>query len=122
MKILNRYTARDTQDYSHDFEVNSGEICAEPSLTLSVGEILRRYSVGAPLPDSVTDRRYQVYNNGHLFPHQVKGFDLADLPKAQQSNFGKIRELEQQLNELKKASEAKQTESSEVADQAKDLS
>lgn len=113
MRILNRYTARDSQDYSHDFEVNSGEVCAEPSLTLSVGEILRRYSVGAPLPDSVTDRRYQVYNNGTLFPHQVKGFDLADLPKAQQSNLGKIRELEQQLNELKKASEAKQPESSE---------
>lgn len=118
MKILNRYTARDTQDYSHDFEVNSGEICAEPSLTLSLGEILRRYSVGAPLPSSVTDRKYQVYNDGNLFPHQVKGFDLADLPKAQQSNLGKIRELEQQLNEMKKASAAQHPESSEGAVQA----
>lgn len=59
-----------------------------PNLSMSVAEILRRYTKGEPIPREVMGS--PTYNNGVLSPLSKKGVDLCDWSEIKKSNEATI--------------------------------
>lgn len=84
-------------DYS-DSEINSGEILTKPNLTMSVVELLDRYTHGRPLPDNMVRNN----NYGRMTQLNKKGFDLADVPDLKRNLEKEIAENTARLKQLDK--------------------
>lgn len=113
--ILNdgRYNNWITKYYNDD-EKNSGELLTRPNMTLSVAELLDRYTHGRPLPDNMIKNN----NYGQMTPVHKKGFDLADVPTLKQQLENDIATNTAELNRLKALdaeNKAKQAEAEEDA-------
>lgn len=85
-------------NHFYDLEVNSGEILTKPDLTLSVVELLDRYTHGRPLPDNMVRNN----NFGAMTPINKKGFDLADVPVLKRQLEQDIAKNTAELEKLKK--------------------
>lgn len=81
-----------------DLEVNSGELLTKPDLTLSVVELLDRYTHGRPLPDNMVRNN----NYGAMTPINKKGFELADVPALKRQLEQDIAKNTAELEKLKK--------------------
>lgn len=55
-----------------------------PNLSMSLNEILRRYTTGQPIPNEIMGS--PSYNNGVLSPMSKKGVDLADWSELRKAN------------------------------------
>lgn len=113
--ILNdgRYNNIITNGYD-DAEKNSGELLTRPNMTLSVAELLDRYTHGRPLPDNMIKNN----NYGQMTPINKKGFDLADVPVLKKQLENDIATNTAELNRLKALdaeNKAKQAEAEENA-------
>lgn len=108
-----RYNNWITENYNDD-EKNSGELLTRPNMTLSVAELLDRYTHGRPLPDNMIKNN----NYGQMTPVHKKGFDLADVPVLKKQLENDIATNTAELNRLKALdaeNKAKQAEAEEDA-------
>lgn len=108
-----RYNNWITKNYNDD-EKNSGELLTRPNMTLSVAELLDRYTHGRPLPDNMIKNN----NYGQMTPVHKKGFDLADVPALKKQLENDIATNTAELNRLKALdaeNKAKQAEAEENA-------
>lgn len=108
-----RYNNVITNGYD-DSEKNSGELLTRPNMTLSVAELLDRYTHGRPLPDNMIKNN----NYGNLPMTGKKGFDLADVPALKKQLENDIATNTAELNRLKALdaeNKAKQAEAEENA-------
>ena len=101
----------------YDFRSHPNEDCfgpslTEPNLTMSVNEILRRYTTGAPIPSGVIGD--PVYNNGMLDLTAAKGYDLADYAQdrnsIRQSMADGTEKLRQQKRYANRGQQQKESE------------
>ena len=81
-----------------DSEVNSGEFLVKPNMTLSVAELLDRYTHGRPLPDNMV----KPVQYGNLSQNGRKGFDLADVPELKRQLEADIAHNTAELERLNK--------------------
>lgn len=90
-----KYTATPEQDVEYEPSVTI------PNLSMSLNEILRRYTVGEPIPREIMGT--PSYNYGNLSPMSKKGVgleDWSDLKKANTEVIG--RTLERAKRESRK--------------------
>lgn len=66
-----------------------------PNLSMSLNEILRRYTTGEPIPPEMMSAPH--YNDGVLSPLSKKGVDLADYSAIRKQNAERINDLTQQV-------------------------
>lgn len=87
-----------------------------PDLSMSVAEILRRYTSGEPIPTEVIGQPH--YNAGNLSPMSRKGVDLADwsqmISEAKSTQIAAIEEA-QRAKERKNARQAEDEKQRQAA-------
>lgn len=114
--ILNdgRYNNIITNGYD-DAEKNSGELLTRPNMTLSVAELLDRYTHGRPLPDNMIKNN----NYGQMTPINKKGFDLADVPALKKQLENDIATNTAELNRLRALDDENKKKQAEAEENAK---
>lgn len=90
---------------------------AVPDLSMSVAEILRRYTSGEPIPTEIIGQPH--YNLGNLSPMSRKGVDLADwsqlMSEAKSTQLAAIEEA-QRSKERRDARQAEIEKQRQAAD------